>query len=146
MSSEIYEHIRSNPKFQELVSRRSRLAWALSAFVLVGFYGFVMVVAFAPAVIGQRLGGSTLTIGVAAGLTMFVTFWLLMASYVRRANGEFDRLTAELVKEASAPKARGRRPRPRRRPVRRSWPRWRSSPCPRWRSPDRPWKPPRSSR
>ena len=52
MSSETYERIRSNPKFQELVSRRSRLAWTLSAIVLVGFYGFVMVVAFAPALIG----------------------------------------------------------------------------------------------
>ncbi len=104
MSSETYERIRSNPKFQQLVSRRSRLAWTLSAIVLVGFYGFVMVVAFAPALIGRRLGDSTLTVGVAAGLTMFVTFWILMASYVRRANGEFDRLTAELVKEASGPK------------------------------------------
>ena len=83
MSSETYERIRSNPKFQQLVSRRSRLAWTLSAIVLVGFYGFVMVVAFAPALIGRRLGDSTLTVGVAAGLTMFVTFWILMASYVR---------------------------------------------------------------
>ena len=68
MSSETYERIRSNPKFQELVSRRSRLAWTLSAIVLVGFYGFVMLVAFAPALIGQRVAaGSTLTVGVAAG-------------------------------------------------------------------------------
>jgi cation/acetate symporter len=107
MSSETYERIRSNPKFQELVSRRSRLAWTLSAFVLVGFYGFVMLVAFAPALIGQRVAqGSTLTVGVAAGLTMFVSFWLLTALYVRRANQEFDRLTAEIVKEASAPARR----------------------------------------
>ncbi len=102
MSSETYERIRSNPKFQELVSRRSRLAWTLSAVVLAGFYGFVMVVAFAPAVIGQRIGGSALTVGVAAGLAMFVSFWLLTAYYVRRANGEFDRLTGEIVKEASS--------------------------------------------
>ncbi len=102
MSSEIYEHIRSNPKFQELVSRRSRLAWALSAVVLVGFYGFVMTVAFAPALIGQRVAaGSALTVGVAAGLAMFASFWLLTALYVRRANREFDVLTAEIVREAS---------------------------------------------
>ncbi len=105
MSSETYERIRSNPKFQELVSRRSRLAWALSAVVLAGFYGFVMVVAFAPAVIGHRIGGSALTVGVAAGLAMFVSFWLLTAWYVRRANGEFDRLTSEIVREASSPGA-----------------------------------------
>jgi cation/acetate symporter len=100
MSSETYERIRSNPKFQELVSRRSRLAWTLSAIVLVGFYGFVMVVAFAPSLVGLRIGGSTLTVGVAAGLTMFVAFWLLTALYVRRANGQFDALTAEIIADA----------------------------------------------
>ena len=82
MSSETYERIRSNPKFQQLVSARSRFAWALSAVVLVGFYGFVMVVAFAPAVIGTRIGGSMLTVGVASGLTMFVGFWLHPIGYI----------------------------------------------------------------
>jgi cation/acetate symporter len=103
MSSETYERIRANPKFQELVSRRSRLAWTLSTIVLVGFYGFVMVVAFAPSVIGTRIGGSTLTVGVAAGLSMFIGFWLLAALYVRKANTEFDRINAEIVKAAQSP-------------------------------------------
>jgi uncharacterized membrane protein (DUF485 family) len=31
---------------------------------------------------------------------MFVFFWLLTLLYVRRANGEFDDLTAEIIKEA----------------------------------------------
>jgi uncharacterized membrane protein (DUF485 family) len=46
--------------------------------------------------------GSTLTIGIAAELSMFVGFWALVALYVRRANGEFDALTAEVVKDAQA--------------------------------------------
>ena len=101
MSSAIYERIRSNPKFHELVRTRGRFAWTLSAIVLTGFYGFVMVVAFAPAVLARPVAeGSALTIGVAAGLAIFVSFWLLTALYVRRANSEFDTLTAEIVKEA----------------------------------------------
>jgi cation/acetate symporter len=97
----MYERMRSNPKFQELVRTRGRFAWTLSTIVLVGFYGFVMVVAFKPAVLALPVAeGSALTIGVAAGLFIFVSFWLLTALYVRRANSEFDALTAEVVKEA----------------------------------------------
>lgn len=42
------ERIRSNPKFLQLVSSRSRLAWSLSAAVLGTYYAFMLVVAFAP--------------------------------------------------------------------------------------------------
>jgi uncharacterized membrane protein (DUF485 family) len=101
MSSAIYQRMRSNPKFDELVARRSRFAWLLAATVLVLFYGFVMVVAFAPGVLGTPVvDGSMLTVGVAAGLFMFSFFWLLTALYVRRANGQFDALTAEIIADA----------------------------------------------
>jgi cation/acetate symporter len=102
MSSEMYERMRANPKFQELVTKRGRFAWTLAITVLSLFYGFVMVVAFAPAALAVPVAeGSKLTVGVAAGLSMFAFFWALTALYVRRANGEFDALTAEIVKEAS---------------------------------------------
>jgi uncharacterized membrane protein (DUF485 family) len=101
MSSAVYARIRANPKFQQLVRTRGRFAWTLSAVVLVAFYSFVMVVAFRPDVLGSPVAeGSKLTVGVAVGLAIFVSFWLLTGLYVRRANGEFDALTAEIVKEA----------------------------------------------
>lgn len=101
MSSAMYERMRGNPKFQELVSRRSRFAWTLAAVVLTMFYGFVMVVAFNPASLGQPLSeGSMWTLGVAVELFMFIFFWVLTAVYVKRANTEFDALTQEIVKEA----------------------------------------------
>jgi uncharacterized membrane protein (DUF485 family) len=34
MSSEVYERIRRNPKFEELVNKRGRFAWTLTAVVL----------------------------------------------------------------------------------------------------------------
>lgn len=101
MSSAMYERMRANPKFQQLVSKRGRFAWVLAITVLVLFYGFVMTVAFSPASLGQPVAeGSMLTVGVAVELFMFVFFWLLTAVYVRRANGEFDALTQEIVQEA----------------------------------------------
>lgn len=101
MSSAMYERMRSNPKFQQLVTTRGRFAWSLAITCLAVFYGFVLLVAFQPELLGRPVReGGALTIGVAMGLFIFVSFWLLTALYVRRANGEFDRLTEEIVKEA----------------------------------------------
>lgn len=101
MSSALYERMRANPKFQELVRKRGRFAWSLAITVLTVFYGFVMLVAFRPGLLGQPVAeGSPLTIGVAAGLFMFVFFWILTGLYVRRANLEFDVLTQQIVDEA----------------------------------------------
>jgi len=101
MSSAMYQQMRSNPKFKELVSRRGRFAAVLSAIVLVAFYGYILLVAYAPATVAQPLHqGSTVTVGILYELSMFVGFWVLVALYVRRANTEFDAITAELVAEA----------------------------------------------
>ena len=102
-SEAVYARIRKNPKFNELVARRSRFATVLSLIVLAIFYGFVLIVAFQPAAIGARVAeGSPLTVGVAGGLFIFVFFWVLTALYVRRANGEFDAITQEVLREAAA--------------------------------------------
>lgn len=101
MSSSVYAHIRRNPRFAELVAKRTRFAGLLAAIVLVVFYGFVLLVAFAPDLIGHRpFDGSNLTVGIVAGLFQFVFFWVLTLVYVRRANGEFDAINAEIVRAA----------------------------------------------
>ena len=101
VSSSMYAHIRRNPRFAELVAKRTRFAGILAAIVLIVFYGFVLLVAFAPELIGKRLfEGSNLTFGILAGLLQFIFFWVLTLVYVRRANGEFDDINKELVKAA----------------------------------------------
>ncbi|NLF55299.1 MAG: DUF485 domain-containing protein [Thauera phenolivorans] len=101
MSSSVYAHIRRNPRFDELVRKRTSFATTLAIIVLVVFYGFVLLVAFAPDVIAMRLfQGSNLTFGILAGLVQFIVFWILTLVYVRRANGEFDDINNEIVKAA----------------------------------------------
>jgi uncharacterized membrane protein (DUF485 family) len=101
MSSVMYQRMRVNPKFQELVQKRTRFAWTLAAIVLILFYGFFMFVAFNPALLGQKIAeGSMWPIGYTVEMILFVFFWLLTLVYVRRANGEFDDLTQEMIKEA----------------------------------------------
>ncbi len=101
MKNPIYKKMRNNPKFQQLVQKRTRFAWTLSLITLAAFYGFVMLVAFRPDVIGTPLpGGSKFTFGLVVELAMFIGFWLMTWFYVRRANGEFDALTQEIIREA----------------------------------------------
>lgn len=99
--STIQTRIRQNPKFAELVSRRTRFAILLSLIVLVPYYSFMMVTAFAPSLLGQPIAdGSTVTIGWPIGALLVVGSWLLTGVYIRRANGEFDRLNEEVLKES----------------------------------------------
>jgi uncharacterized membrane protein (DUF485 family) len=101
MSTDVYERIRSNPKFAELVTKRTRFALCLSILVLVIFYGFILVVAFAPTLLAKPLwNGATTTVAVPIGAGIIWFFWLLIGCYIYRANRDFDGINADIVKEA----------------------------------------------
>ncbi len=105
MTSEVdvYKKIRNHPGFEKLVKTRSNYSWLLSIIVLVGFYGFVLLVAFQPQLMGVRLGGDSMyTLGVVSMFTMFVVFWILTALYVKRANTEFDDMRDAILKDVTA--------------------------------------------
>jgi len=97
----VQQRIRQNPKFAELVARRTRFALILSLFVLIPYYSFMMVVAFNPALLHGTIGDNAVTtIAWPLGAAMVVGCWLLTGIYTRRANGEFDQLNQEILKEA----------------------------------------------
>lgn len=101
MSDPVYRKVRENPKYHLLVKRRGRLALILSAIVLVSYYSFMMVVAFAPQSLRVPLSEtSTLTVGVPVGAAIIVVSWLLTGLYSYFANGEFEELNADVIREA----------------------------------------------
>ena len=90
--------LRANPAFDQLVRRRSRFVIRLTLATLLPYYAFVLVAGFAPQLLGYRVfAGSAVTIGWPVGLALIVGTWLLTGVYIRRANGEFDELTARIV-------------------------------------------------
>lgn len=95
-----HNRIRQNPKFAAMVSRRTRFALLLSMLVLVPYYSFMMVIAFQPDLLRQTMGEGIATIGWPIGVVLVVGSWLLTGVYVRRANGEFDRMNEEVLKES----------------------------------------------
>jgi len=97
----IQARIRSNPKFAEMVGKRSRFAITLSLIVLVPYYAFMMITAFNPALLAQPLtAGGIVTVGWPVGVVLIVGSWLLTGIYIRRANGEFDALNEQILSEA----------------------------------------------
>ena len=98
----VQERIRSNPKFAEMVGKRTRFAIILSLVVLVPYYTFMMITAFNPALLALPISdGSIITIGWPVGVILVVGSWLTTGIYIRRANGEFDALNEQILKESN---------------------------------------------
>lgn len=99
MNDSTYKRIQENPRFQELVSKRERFAWILSAIMLGLYLAFIILIAFEPQVLGTRINpDSPVTWGIPIGVGLILSAFVLTGIYVRRANGEFDRLNHEILK------------------------------------------------
>ncbi len=93
MNKELVERIKHNPKYKELVSKRSSFAFKLAIFMLVIYYGFVSLIAFDKEFFAQKLSNEgVMTLGwpIAAGI--IVISFITTIIYVVRANGEFEDL------------------------------------------------------
>ena len=98
MQKEITARIRNNPKFVELTTKRTAFGWKLSILMLVIYYGFILVVGFAPKLLGMPIFG-VITLGMPIGVVIIVSAFLLTGIYVRRANSEFDELNRQIIEE-----------------------------------------------
>ena len=99
MSTQTTQQILNNPKYQELVSTRSRFAWMLTAIMLLVYFSFILLIAFFPEVLGAKVSeGSMMTVGIPVGIAIIVFAFALTGIYVRRANREFDILLEAIKK------------------------------------------------
>lgn len=100
MQEDLLRKIENNPKYHELVRKRSRFGWTLAIIMLVIYYAFIMTIAFEPQFLARPLSdGSVITIGIPIGLGVIVSAFILTGIYVARANSEFDRINNELKRE-----------------------------------------------
>jgi uncharacterized membrane protein (DUF485 family) len=98
MDTDLASRIASHPKYQELRAKRTGFGWWLTLAMMVVYYGFILLVAFNKPFLAQRLGDGVMTVGIPLGFGVIVFTVLITAYYVRRANSEFDDLTAEIAK------------------------------------------------
>ncbi|HRL35477.1 MAG: DUF485 domain-containing protein [Ottowia sp.] len=101
MSDPMVERIQRNPKYQQLKRTRSRYGWTLAILMLVVYYGYIGLIAFDKEFLAKPMGAGVTTIGIPIGMAVIVFSIVITGLYVRRANGEFDRLTREIIEEAT---------------------------------------------
>ncbi|KUM02152.1 DUF485 domain-containing protein [Chromobacterium subtsugae] len=101
MNEETLKKIQSNPKYLELVHKKTSLGWTLAIVMLAIYYGYILILAFDPALLGRPLyAGATMTVGIPVGVCIILSAFVLTGVYVRRANREFDPLTRQIVEES----------------------------------------------
>ncbi len=103
MTQEMVDQIKNDPDFIQLVQKRSKFAWTLTAVMLTIYFGFVLTIAFDPSILGAPLlAGSITTVGIPVGVGVIVSAFILTGIYIRRANGEFDALSTKIKQNAKA--------------------------------------------
>lgn len=101
MLDPVVAKIEANPKYHELRRKRNGFGWWLTAFMMVVYYGYIALIAFDKPFLAQPIGAGVTTLGIPIGMGVILFTIVITGIYVRRANSEFDRLTAEILKEAS---------------------------------------------
>ena len=101
MSDSIVAKIEANPKYRELRDKRNAFGWTLTLLMLIVYFGYIALIAFNKPFLAQPIGNGVTTIGIPIGLGVIIFTIVITGIYVRRANGEYDRLTAEILEEAS---------------------------------------------
>jgi uncharacterized membrane protein (DUF485 family) len=94
--------IAEDPRYRELVARRSRFGWTLTAIMLLVYFGFILLVAFDRAFLARPIAGGTTTIGIPIGLGVILVGIVLTGVYVRRANRRYDPIVAAIRADAGA--------------------------------------------
>ena len=99
-SNAVVERIVANPKFQELVHKRSRISWSMFFIVITLYYLLMGTVAFFPAVLHTPISSdSVVAIGWPLGAAVIVISWLLTGLYIRKANTELEPLNDAILKD-----------------------------------------------
>ena len=101
MSDPMVERVQRNPKYQQLKQARSRFGWLLTILMLVVYYGFIGLIAFDKEFLARPIGSGVTTLGIPIAFGVIIFTIVITGLYVRRANSEYDRLTAKILEEAA---------------------------------------------
>jgi uncharacterized membrane protein (DUF485 family) len=100
MQDDLISRVTSNPKYQELKSKRASFGWTLTVLMMIAYYGFILLVAYNKPLLATKIGAGVITLGMPLGIGVLVFTIIITNIYVRRANSEFDDLTAAITKAA----------------------------------------------
>jgi len=88
--------VAADPRYGELVRRRGRFGWTLTAVMLAAYFGYVLLIAFDKPLLARPIGRGVTSLGIPLGVGVILLAIVLTGLYVRRANRDFDALAAAL--------------------------------------------------
>jgi uncharacterized membrane protein (DUF485 family) len=95
--------ILQNPKFKEMVTKKSKLSWTLTAIMLFVYVGFMLLVGYNKEFLLTPISpGSVTTWGIPLGLSIIVLSFVLCGVYSYIANSKLDQLNDEAMREVEA--------------------------------------------
>lgn len=101
-SPDIVAEVIRNPKYQELLARRTRISMAFFMVTLIIYAGFILTLAFDPELFGRPIGDLTMSIGVLTATLVLISASVLVALYVYISNKVFDPLLKAVLAEVKA--------------------------------------------
>lgn len=97
MSEHTLKEIKTHPAYKELVRARARATWPLAILMLVVYFSYILVIAFAPDLFAIKvIDDAHTTWGIVIGLGVILFSFLLTGIYVRIANKKLEPLTEQL--------------------------------------------------
>ncbi|SDB47199.1 Uncharacterized membrane protein, DUF485 family [Desulfonatronum thiosulfatophilum] len=84
-------------KFQDLIVRKWKVSLTLAAILLIAYYGFILVLAFASDLLAVKVG-EHMTLGIPVGILLIVLAWVLTGVYVFWANSSYDKSVQDVLK------------------------------------------------
>lgn len=94
--------VAADPRYEALVARRSQLGWTLSAIIFIAFVGYLLLIAFHPALLAMPVGAGVTSLGIPLGLGLILLAIALTGLYVRQANRHHDAQMAAILGDHGA--------------------------------------------
>ena len=101
MRDPVVDKIQTHPKYLELRSKRTAFGWVLTLMMMVVYYGYIALIAFNKPFLAQPVGAGVTSLGIPIAMGVIVFSVIITGLYVRRANGEYDKLTQDILKDAT---------------------------------------------
>ena len=88
--------LRNSDEYKTLLETRKKMTKPLAISMLVVYYVYILVIAFAPEVLAKPLGDGPTTMGIAVGLGIILFSFIVTGIAVHAANTELEPLTKKL--------------------------------------------------
>ncbi|WP_037586359.1 DUF485 domain-containing protein [Stenoxybacter acetivorans] len=102
MEQQLVRRVLSNPEFQRMARKKAILGWSFSVLIFLVYVVYISFMGISPESFGVPVFDDGVTTwGIYLGLFVILFSFVITAIYVHKANGEYETMTQEVVREVS---------------------------------------------